>query len=63
MYFDAWNQRDMTSAISCFLDNVKLLDTRYPLAFESKSDLEKHLLNVGDCLPGTFEFVVDDIAH
>ena len=61
-YFDAWNRRDMASAISCFSDNVKLLDTQYPSAFKSKSELEKHLLNVADCLPGTFEFVVDDIA-
>lgn len=61
-YFDAWNRRDMKAAITCFSEDVKLRDTQYTSAFGSKSELEKHLLNVADCLPGSFEFVIDDIA-
>lgn len=62
-YFESWNKRNMKKAISCFSDDIRLRDTQYPDAFDGKEALEKHLLNVASCLPGSFQFVVDDISN
>ncbi len=61
-YFDAWNRRDMNSAINFFSDDLIIADTQYPTPFKGKDELEKHLLNVADCMPRSFEFKVDDFV-
>jgi len=61
-YFEAWNKRDMQEATSLFDKDCKMRDLQYDDAFSGRDEFEKHLLRVKDCLPNTFNFVVDDIA-
>ncbi|KAL7542722.1 hypothetical protein ACHAXR_012019 [Thalassiosira sp. AJA248-18] len=61
-YFDAWNRRDMKDATSLFAEDCVMRDLQYDDAFYGRNEFEKHLLRVKDCLPRTFNFVVDDIA-
>lgn len=61
-YFDAWNKRDMKTAVSLFTDDCQMRDLQYDDAFSGRDQFEKHLLRVKDCLPSTFNFVVDDVA-
>lgn len=58
-YFQAWNTRDMESAVALFSDDTIYEDTQYSKAFEGKTELRKHLNKVANALPKTFEFVVD----
>mmetsp|Transcript_2791 Transcript_2791/g.3751 ORF Transcript_2791/g.3751 Transcript_2791/m.3751 type:complete len:628 (+) Transcript_2791:104-1987(+) len=59
-YFEAWNRRDMGAAVSVFADDVTYDDTAFPVPFEGKEKLEKHLLLCADCFPKSFSFKVDD---
>eukprot|EP00584_Thalassiosira_punctigera_P023426 CAMPEP_0172567908 /NCGR_PEP_ID=MMETSP1067-20121228/117719_1 /TAXON_ID=265564 ORGANISM="Thalassiosira punctigera, Strain Tpunct2005C2" /NCGR_SAMPLE_ID=MMETSP1067 /ASSEMBLY_ACC=CAM_ASM_000444 /LENGTH=582 /DNA_ID=CAMNT_0013359365 /DNA_START=103 /DNA_END=1851 /DNA_ORIENTATION=+ len=61
-YFDAWNRRDMVDATLCFDENCIMRDLQYDDALRGRDEVEQHLLRVKDCLPSTFNFVVDDIA-
>ena len=61
-YFDAWNRRDMQTAVECFSDNCVYQDLQYDTPFSGKESMEKHLLNVAKCLPQSFRFNVDDIV-
>ncbi|KAL3800425.1 hypothetical protein ACHAWO_003090 [Cyclotella atomus] len=61
-YFEAWNKRDMKSAISLFTPDCQMRDLQYDDAFSGRDEFEKHLLHVKDCLPSSFAFVVDDIV-
>ena len=61
-YFDAWTCGDMNEASSYFDPNCSMRDLQYDDAFAGRDEFEKHLLRVKDCLPNTFDFVVDDIA-
>mmetsp|Transcript_17321 Transcript_17321/g.25911 ORF Transcript_17321/g.25911 Transcript_17321/m.25911 type:complete len:626 (+) Transcript_17321:46-1923(+) len=61
-YFAAWNRRDMEAAVSNFSDDCQMRDSQYEGAFSGKDEFKSHLLRVKDCLPGSFNFVVDDIA-
>jgi hypothetical protein len=61
-YFDAWNRRDVTYATSLFADDCVVHDMQYDTAFVGRAAVSKHLTNVGDCLPNTFNFVIDDIV-
>ncbi len=61
-YFDAWNRRDMKDAVSLFDKDCAMRDLQYDDAFSGRAEFERHLLRVEDCLPRSFEFVVDDIA-
>ena len=61
-YFDAWNRRDMKDAVECFSNDVIIEDLQYPIAFQGKEELEKHLLNVAKCLPRSFEFKIDKLV-
>jgi ketosteroid isomerase-like protein len=61
-YFDAWNRRDMKTAISLFTPDCQMRDLQYDDAFSGRDEFERHLLRVKDCLPSSFAFVVDDIA-
>eukprot|EP00571_Detonula_confervacea_P010369 CAMPEP_0172301720 /NCGR_PEP_ID=MMETSP1058-20130122/3545_1 /TAXON_ID=83371 /ORGANISM="Detonula confervacea, Strain CCMP 353" /LENGTH=646 /DNA_ID=CAMNT_0013011937 /DNA_START=59 /DNA_END=1996 /DNA_ORIENTATION=+ len=61
-YFDAWNRRDMKDAISLFTQDCVMRDLQYDDAFYGREEYEKHLLRCKECLPSTFDFVVDDIA-
>ena len=61
-FFEAWNQRDMQTAIDLFSDDVVYEDTVYPDVFEDRAALRAHLLRVADALPASFQFVVDDLS-
>lgn len=61
-YFAAWNQRDMDAAIDVFTDDCQYEDTVFPVPFEGKEALQKHLYLCADSMPSTFSFVVDDVA-
>lgn len=60
-YFNAWTCGDMKTAASLFSKDCKMRDLQYDTPFSGREEFEKHLLNVKDCLPNTFNFVVDDI--
>lgn len=62
LYFESWNKRDMTTAICLFADDCIYEDTLYPGEFRGKDSLEKHLINVANSLPTSFEFKVDTLA-
>lgn len=61
-YFDAWNNRDMNTAISLFTPTCQMRDFQYDDAFSGRDEFKRHLLRVKDCLPTSFNFVVDDIV-
>ena len=61
-YFEAWNKRDMKTAITLFTPTCQMRDLQYDDAFSGRDQFEQHLLRVKDCLPSSFNFVVDDIA-
>jgi ketosteroid isomerase-like protein len=61
-YFDAWNARDMKRAVSQFKEDCYVRDLQYDGAFSNRDELERHLLRCKDCLPSSFNFVIDDIA-
>ena len=61
-YFEAWNARDMKRAVSQFTEDCSVRDLQYDDAFSCRDELEKHLLRCKDCLPSSFNFVIDDIA-
>lgn len=61
-YFDAWNLRDMEAAVSNFSDDCQMRDSQYEDAFSGKDEFQSHLFRVKDCLPSSFNFVVDDLA-
>ena len=61
-YFEAWNRRDMKDAISFFAEDCVMSDLQYDGSFNGKEQFERHLLRVKDCLPSSFEFVIDNIA-
>lgn len=62
-YFQAWNERDMESAVACFAEDCEYDDTQYASAFTGKEALRKHLVRVADALPESFQFVVDELAE
>jgi hypothetical protein len=61
-YFDAWNRRDVAYASSLFAEDCVVRDLQYDESFAGREQFAKHLARVADCLPGTFRFVVDDVA-
>jgi len=62
-YFDAWNKRDMKLAVAQFTEDCSVRDLQYDDAFSNRDELETHLLRCKDCLPSSFNFVIDDIAQ
>jgi len=62
-YFDAWNKRDMKVAVAQFTEDCSVRDLQYDDAFSNRDELETHLLRCKDCLPSSFNFVIDDIAQ
>lgn len=63
LYFDRWNKRDMDSAADLFDVDCEYEDTLYPGTFRGQEAIKSHLLNVAASLPGSFSFVIDDIAE
>lgn len=61
-YFDAWNRRDVDDAASLFAEDCVVRDLQYPDAFRGREEFASHLARVNGCLPGSFDFVVDDVA-
>ncbi|KAL7442675.1 hypothetical protein ACHAXH_009855 [Discostella pseudostelligera] len=61
-YFTAWNRRNIADASLLFATDCIMKDMQYDTAFFGREDLTKHLLRVKDCLPSSFNFVVDDIV-
>jgi hypothetical protein len=62
-YFEAWNARNMTHAASLFTTNCQMYDLQYNTPFTGREAFTAHLLNVNECLPNSFNFVVDDIIQ
>ena len=62
-YFEAWNDRNMTHAASLFTTNCQMYDLQYDTPFNGRESFTAHLLNVNECLPNSFNFVVDDIVQ
>jgi hypothetical protein len=62
-YFEYWNERDMVSATDLFADDCIYEDTLYPGQFTGKVAIQKHLVKVALSLPGSFEFVIDDVSE
>jgi hypothetical protein len=61
-YFDAWNRRDVAYASSLFADDCVMRDLQYDEPFVGRERFKGHLTRVAECLPGTFNFVVDDLV-
>ena len=59
-YFNGWNDRDMTRAVSVFGQDIQYDDTAFPEPFSGKAALEKHLFLCAESMPPSFSFVVDD---
>lgn len=62
-YFEAWNRRDMKSAVDLFASDCVYEDTLFPGVFKGREALEKHLLNVAKSCPESFEFKIDSVAE
>jgi steroid delta-isomerase-like uncharacterized protein len=62
-YFEAWNQRDMESAVSLFADDISYDDTAFPVPFVGKDCLQQHLLKCANCFPASFTFCVDSVIQ
>ena len=63
-YFDAWNKRDMKSAINCFVDDCTY-QTEDPVFVETlrgKAELRQHLEKNVDALPSACQIKLDQIA-
>lgn len=61
-YYDCWNKRNMTAAANLFTPNCIYEDTLFPVVFEGREKLLKHLCSVADSLPTSFKFVIDKIS-
>lgn len=61
-YFTAWNRRNISDASLLFAIDCIMKDMQYDTAFFGREELTNHLLRVKDCLPVSFNFVVDDIV-
>ena len=63
-YFQAWNRRDMESALDCFSDDC-IYETEDPVfveSFRGKDSLREHLLKNAETLPSACEIILDDLA-
>ena len=63
-YFDAWNSRDMESALACFTDDC-IYQTEDPVfvdSFKGKEALREHLTKNAKSLPPSCRIVLDSIA-
>ena len=61
-YFEAWSARDMHQAIDSFTQDCVLQDTQYEGAFSGKDEILNHLMNVKECLPNSFRFIIDEVV-
>ena len=61
-YFDARTRRDMVDASSLFVEDCVVRDMQYKDAFLVREEFGGHVSRVNDCLPGTFEFIFDNMA-
>jgi len=63
-YFEAWNRRDMESALDCFVDDC-IYETEDPVfvgAFRGKEALREHLVRNVEVLPSACKIILDDLA-
>jgi len=61
-YFESWSARDINQAIELFTEDCVLQDTQYAGAFNGKNEIFSHLTNVEECLPKSFDFIVDEVV-
>ncbi|CAB9511602.1 expressed unknown protein [Seminavis robusta] len=64
-YFDAWNRRDMETALDCFVEDC-VYQTEDPVfvgTFRGKESLRQHLEKNAATLPGSCRIVLDSIAQ
>lgn len=61
-FVDAWNKRDMQTAVDLFAEDCVYDDTAYYSPFVGRSALKRHLLREADALPPGHSRVIDDVA-
>ena len=62
-YFACWNRRDMAGAVSSlFAGECTYEETLYAGAFAGNAAVRAHLVRVAAAVPGSFRFVVGEIA-
>jgi ketosteroid isomerase-like protein len=63
-YFEAWNQRDMELALSCFIEDClyQIEDPLFVDTFAGKSALREHLEKNANVLPSSCKILLDKIA-
>ncbi len=63
-YFQAWNNRDMITAIDCFTDDAtyQTEDPVFVDTFRGKDSLREHLLKNAATLPSSCQIILDDLA-
>ena len=62
-YFQAWNRRDMKSAVQVFADDCIYDDTAFANILQGKKQVEEHLLTCAKAFPLTFTFEMDDLIQ
>ena len=63
-YLQAWNKRDMESALDCFVDAC-VYETEDPVfvdTFRGKDALREHLVKNAAALPSACQIILDDLA-
>jgi ketosteroid isomerase-like protein len=63
-YFEAWNKRDMESALECFVEDCtyQTEDPVFVDTFEGKASLREHLVKNAAALPSSCRILLDDLA-
>ena len=63
-YFEAWNKRDMETALNCFVEDC-IYQTEDPVfvdTFVGKTALREHLAKNAAVLPSSCQIILDSIA-
>ncbi|GFH61717.1 hypothetical protein CTEN210_18193 [Chaetoceros tenuissimus] len=63
-YFEAWNRRDMDTALAYFCDDC-IYETEDPVfvaSFRGKKELRNHLVKNAKSLPSSAQIILDDLA-
>jgi len=63
-YFQAWNNRDLETALDCFTDDAtyQTEDPVFVDTFRGKDSLKEHLLKNAATLPSSCQIILDDLA-
>ena len=59
-FFEAWNKRDLDTALSCLDGHVQFEDASFPSAFCGKEATERHLRLLADAM--THQYIIDEVV-